>query len=105
MDAVARAHGTTAYHLRRMFSSPAGMPLSDPMDTRILDRPAFRPAGHAVRVPLIHRGVNPHIQRHVAALPPAEHQRLKDLGDTVLERADDFGMATTELWLPVEPSS
>ncbi|MFD5148836.1 GyrI-like domain-containing protein [Streptomyces sp. NPDC058401] len=148
--------GTTEYHLRRMFSSLAGMPLSEyvrrrrmtvaaadvvrgeddllgiavrygygsteafgrafravhgvgprdvrrdggplrtqprlrirltvegssPMDTRLVDRPAFRLVGHAARVPLIHEGVNPHIQRHIAALPQEEHLRLKALGDT-----------------------
>ncbi len=152
---VARAHGTTEYHLRRMFSSLAGMPLSDyvrrrrmtvaasdlvgsedlltiavrygygsteafarafqavhcappsavrrdggplrtqpqlrfrltvegssPMDTRIVDHPAFRLIGHAARVPLIHRGANPAIQAHIASLPPAEHARLKGLSDT-----------------------
>jgi AraC family transcriptional regulator len=147
--------GTTEYHLRRMFSSLAGMPLSEyirrrrmtvaaaavlgdadllatavrfgygsteafgrafravhgitpgearrdggplrtqqqlrfrltiegntPMDTRITDRPAFRLIGHAARVPLIHRGANPHIQAHIAYLPEAEHGRLKALSDT-----------------------
>ncbi|GIE82247.1 AraC family transcriptional regulator [Actinoplanes philippinensis] len=156
LGATARSLGTTEYHLRRMFSSLAGMPLSEyvrrrrmtvaagdvvrgagdlldiavrygygsteafgrafravhgagpgevrrdggplrtqpqlrfrltvegstPMDTRIADRPAFRLVGHAARVPLIHEGVNPHIHRHIAALPAEEHQRLKDLGDT-----------------------
>lgn len=52
------------------------------MDTRITDRPAFRLIGHATRVPLIHEGVNPHIQAHIAALPLAEHARLKALSDT-----------------------
>lgn len=148
--------GTTEYHLRRMFSTLAGMPLSEyvrrrrmtvaaaevladdgdllgiavrhgygsteafnrafrsvhgvspadvrrdggplrsqpqlrfrltvegnsPMDTRIIDRPAFRLVGHSARVPLIHHGVNPHIQAHIAALPEAEHPRLKQLSDT-----------------------
>jgi len=147
--------GTTEYHLRRMFSSLAGMPLSEyvrrrrmsvavadvlgggdllniavrygygsteafgrafrsvhgvsvgevkrdggplrtqpqlrfrltvegniTMDTRIIDRPAFRLLGHATRVPLIHEGVNPHIQAHIASIPAAEHARLKELGDT-----------------------
>ncbi|QXW02677.1 AraC family transcriptional regulator [Rhodococcus globerulus] len=147
--------GTTEYHLRRMFSSLAGMPLSEyirrrrmsvaaadvlgngnllsiavrygygsteafgrafrsvhgvspgdvkrdggplrtqpqlrfrltvegniTMDTRITDRPALRLVGHATRVPLIHEGVNPHIQAHIASLPPAEHARLKALGNT-----------------------
>lgn len=147
---VAKQVGTTEYHLRRMFSSLAGMPLSeyirrrrmthaaaevingtdhldvavrygygssealnrafssvhgvdlahvrkhggplrsqphlrfrltvegnDPMETRIIDRPAFRLIGHATRVPLIHEGVNPHIQNHIASLPHDEHARLK----------------------------
>jgi AraC family transcriptional regulator len=165
---LARTLGTTEYHLRRMFSSLAGMPLSEyvrrrrmtvaaadvvrgrddllsiavrhgygsteafgrafravhgagpgevrrdggplrtqpqlrfrlsvegssPMDTRILDRPAFRLVGHAVRVPLIHHGVNPHIQRHITALPMEEHLRLKGLADTeppgLLQVCDDL---------------
>lgn len=165
---LARALGTTEYHLRRMFSSLAGMPLSEyvrrrrmtvaaadvvqgqddllsiavrhgyssteafgrafravhgtgtsevrrtggplrtqpqlrfrltvegtiPMDTRILDRPAFRLVGHAARVPLIHQGVNPHIQQHITALPPEAHQRLKALSDTepagLLQVSDDL---------------
>lgn len=53
-----------------------------PMDVRIASRPAFRLAGHATRVPLVHEGVNPAIQQHVASLAPHEHQRLKALGDT-----------------------
>ncbi|SIR95571.1 AraC family transcriptional regulator [Microbacterium sp. RURRCA19A] len=152
---LARELGTTEYHLRRMFSSLAGMPLSEyirrrrmsvaaadvlgtddllsiavrygygsteafgrafrsvhnvsvgdvkrnggplrtqpqlrfrltvegniTMDTRISDRPAFRLVGHATRVPLIHEGVNPHIQAHIASLPAAEHARLKALSDS-----------------------
>ncbi|MBD8062595.1 AraC family transcriptional regulator [Oceanitalea stevensii] len=152
----AREHGTTEYHLRRMFSALAGMPLSEyvrrrrmtlaaadlvrgepnllelavrygygsveafgrafravhgtspaevrrhggplstqpmlrfrlsvegsvPMDVTITDRPAFTLAGHAARVPLIHEGVNPHIQAHIASIAPEEHGRLKSLGDT-----------------------
>jgi AraC family transcriptional regulator len=152
---VATDLGTTEYHLRRMFSSLAGMPLSEYirrrrmavaaadvlgdeqmldiavrygygsteafgrafrsvhgvapadvrrdggplrtqpqlrfrltvegntlMDTRITDRPAFRLVGHTARVPLIHRGANPHIQAHIASLPAAEHARLKQLTNT-----------------------
>lgn len=152
---LASSLGTTEYHVRRMFSSLAGMPLSEyirrrrmtvaaadllgdgdllgiavrygygsteafgrafravhgvgpgdvrrdggplrtqqqlrfrltvegntTMDTRIADRPAFRLVGHAARVPLVHHGVNPHIQEHIAALPEAEHARLKALSDT-----------------------
>ena len=33
-------------------------------------------------MPLIHEGVNPHIQAHIASLPATEHDRLKGLGDT-----------------------
>jgi AraC family transcriptional regulator len=55
---------------------------STPMDTRLVDRPAFRLAGHATRVPLIHEGLNPHIQEHIAALPQEAHLRLKVLSDT-----------------------
>ncbi len=153
---AASALGTTEHHLRRMFSSLAGMPLSEyvrrrrmtvaaaevvdgrgdllgiavrygygsaeafgrafravhgtgpgqarrtggplrsqprlrfrltvegalPMDVRLASRPAFRLVGHAARVPLVHEGVNPAIQRHVASLPPEEHARLRALGDT-----------------------
>jgi AraC family transcriptional regulator len=147
--------GTTEYHLRRMFSSLAGMPLSEYirrrrmsvaaadvvggggllgiavrygygsteafgrafrsvhgasvgdvqrdggplrtqpqlrfrltvegntiMDTRITDRPPFLLVGHATRVPLIHKGSNPHIQNHIASLPVSEHTRLKELSNT-----------------------
>jgi len=52
------------------------------MDTRITERPAFRLVGHAARVPLIHHGVNPHIQQHVTSIPPQEHRRLKALSAT-----------------------
>ncbi|MCT9934943.1 AraC family transcriptional regulator [Planotetraspora sp. A-T 1434] len=171
---LAKDLGTTEYHLRRMFSSLAGMPLSEyvrrrrmtiaaadvvrgkddllsiavrhgygsteafgrafravhgagpgdvrrdggplrtqpqlrfrltvegsiPMDTRIVDRPAFRLVGHAARVPLIHRGINPHIQQHITALPQDEHLRLKALGDTepggLLQVSDDFDPDGTE---------
>ena len=156
IDRFVRGLGTTEYHLRRMFSSLAGMPLSEyirrrrmtvaaaevidgdddllgiavrhgygsteafgrafravhgaspadvrrdggplrtqpqlrfrltvegssPMDARIVDRPAFRLVGHAARVPLVHEGVNPHIQSHIASLPLEEHGRLKALRTT-----------------------
>ncbi|MFF8717570.1 GyrI-like domain-containing protein [Streptomyces sp. NPDC015184] len=165
--ALAALLGTTEYHLRRMFSSLAGMPLSEyvrrrrmtvaaadivrgdedllsiavrhgygsseafgrafravhgagpgdvrrdggplrsqpqlrfrltvegsnPMDTRIVGRPAFRLVGHAARVPLIHVGVNPHMQEHIASLPQEEHARLKGLSATepagLLQVCDD----------------
>ncbi|MEU8777315.1 AraC family transcriptional regulator [Streptomyces sp. NPDC048606] len=172
--ALAGTLGTTEYHLRRMFSSLAGMPLSEyvrrrrmtvaaadvirgeadllsiavrhgygsneafarafravhgagpgdvrrdggplrtqpqlrfrltvegsiPMETRLVVRPAFRLVGHATRVPLIHQGVNPHIQAHIAALPPEEHLRLKALGDTdpagLLQVSDGLDPDATE---------
>lgn len=55
---------------------------STPMDARIVERPTFILIGHAVRVPLIYEGVNPHIQRHIASLPVSEHDRLKQLSGT-----------------------
>ncbi|WP_262705054.1 MULTISPECIES: AraC family transcriptional regulator [Streptomyces] len=171
---LAGSLGTTEYHLRRMFSSLAGMPLSEyvrrrrmtvaaadvvrgernllsiavrhgygsseafgrafravhgagpgevrrdggplrtqpqlrfrltveggtPMDTRLVDRPAFRLVGHAARVPLIYQGVNPHIQEHIAALPQEEHLRLKALSDTepagLLQVCDELEPDRTE---------
>jgi AraC family transcriptional regulator len=155
VSVVAMELGTTEYHLRRMFSSLARMPLSEyvrrrrmthaagdvlrdgellsiavrygygsteafgrafrsvhgatpgnvrrdggplrtqpqlrfrltvegntTMDTRITERPAFRLVGHAARVPLIHQGMNPHIQAHITSLPTEEHARLKSLSNT-----------------------
>jgi AraC family transcriptional regulator len=71
-----------------------------PMDTRIVERPAFRLVGHAARVPLIHQGVNPHIMRHITGLPQAEHARLKALGDAdpggLLQVMDDVDPDATE---------
>ncbi|MBL1075781.1 AraC family transcriptional regulator [Nocardia sp. 2] len=174
LGVLARDLGTTEYHLRRMFSSLAGMPLSEylrrrrmtvaaaeviraeydlltiavrhgygsaeafgrafravhgatpgdvrrdggplrtqpqlrfrltvegttPMTTRIVDHPAFRLIGHATRVPLIHEGVNPHIQQHITSLPPEEHLRLKSLSDTtpsgLLQVSDDLDPDNTE---------
>ena len=152
----ARVHGTTEYHLRRMFSALAGMPLSEyvrrrrmtlagaelaagapnvldvavrhgygsieafgrafravhgispvdarrdggplrtqptlrfrlsvegstPMHVTITTTPELVLVGHAARVPLIHEGVNPHIQAHIASLAPQEHLRLKELSNT-----------------------
>ncbi|PPB50389.1 AraC family transcriptional regulator [Arthrobacter pityocampae] len=155
VSVIAMSLGTTEYHLRRMFSSLAGVPLSEyvrrrrmthaaadvlgggdllsiavrygygstqafgrafrsvhgvtpgevrrdggplrtqsqlrfrlivegniTMDTRTTERPAFRLVGHAAQVPLIHQGINPHIQAHVASIPADEHARLKSLGNT-----------------------
>jgi AraC family transcriptional regulator len=52
------------------------------METRIVERPAFRLVGHAARVPLVHNGINRWIQDHIASLPATEHDRLKRLSDT-----------------------
>lgn len=154
LAALAREHGSTEYHLRRMFSSLAGMPLSEylrrrrmtlaaadvvageellgiavrhgygsaeafgrafravhgtgptevrrdggplrtqtrlrfrlsvegdhPMDVTLIDLPDLRLVGHAVRVPLLHHGVNPRIAEHVAGIAPEEHARLNELSD------------------------
>ena len=51
------------------------------MDVRIVSLPALRLVGHAARVPLVHRGINPAIQQHVTSIEPHEHARLKALGD------------------------
>jgi len=89
-------HGVTPSDVRR-----AGGPLtSQPtlrfhltvegkrtMDTRIVDRPAFILAGHAVRVPLIFEGVNPDIAALIASIAPEEHERLK-----ALSSAEPFGL-------------
>ncbi|MFJ2618711.1 GyrI-like domain-containing protein [Glutamicibacter sp. NPDC087344] len=55
---------------------------SVPMDARIIERPEFQLVGHAIRVPLIHQGANPHIQAHISSLPMSEHGRLKELNNT-----------------------
>ncbi len=55
---------------------------SIPMDARIVERPEFQLAGHAIRVPLIHQGVNPQIQSHISSLPMSEHGRLNELSNT-----------------------
>lgn len=151
----ARRHATTEYHLRRMFSALAGMPLSEyvrrrrmtlaaadlthgeaglldvavrygygsaeafgrafravhgvspaevrrhggpiraqatlrfrlsvegnaPMDVTITEKPKLVLAGHAAEVPLIFKGVNPHIQQHVAAISAEMNLRLEELND------------------------
>jgi Uncharacterized protein conserved in bacteria len=96
-------HGATPGEVRR-----SGGPLSSqstlrfrltiegstPMDTRLVDRPAFVLVGHAARVPLLHEGVNPHIAAHLAAIPAEEHARLKALSSTepagLLQVTDDI---------------
>lgn len=51
------------------------------MDVTITTAPELVLVGHAVEVPLIHEGVNPHIQQHIAGIPAEEHARLKALSD------------------------
>lgn len=84
-------HGVSHGHVRRHGGPLRSQPQlrfrltvegSDPMDARIVDRPAFRLIGHAARVPLVHEGVNPHIHAHVTSIPAAEHERLKGLSAT-----------------------
>lgn len=89
--AFVAVHGATPAEVRR-----SGGPLSTqqklrfrltiegntPMDTRIIDHPAFTLVGHSARVPLIHEGVNPHIAALIASLPLEEHGRLKALSNT-----------------------
>lgn len=52
------------------------------MDVTVVDRPEFVLAGDTAQVPLIHVGVNPHIQQHIASIAPEEHARLKALSST-----------------------
>ncbi|GAA1992236.1 AraC family transcriptional regulator [Isoptericola halotolerans] len=171
---VAAEHGTTEHHLRRMFSSLAGMPVSEyvrrrrmmlaaadvaesaddlltlavrygygsteafgrafravhglglsdarraggpfrgqqqlrfrltvegntPMHVRLIERPDLRLVGHAARVPLVHEGINPHIQEHIAAIPTEEHLRLKESGNTspagILQISDELEQDSPE---------
>lgn len=51
------------------------------MDVTITAMPELVLVGHAARVPLIHVGVNPHIQAHIAGIAPEEHIRLKRLSE------------------------
>jgi AraC family transcriptional regulator len=55
---------------------------STPMNVTITNRPDIVIAGHATQVPLIHQGVNPRIQEHIAAIAPEEHVRLKAMNNT-----------------------
>lgn len=49
------------------------------MDVTITERPELRLVGRTAQIPLIHEGVNPHIQEFIASLPVEEHARLKAL--------------------------
>lgn len=64
------------------------------MDVTVITSPELVLVGHAARVPLIHEGVNPRIQEHIASIPPEEHRRLKDLSDAeprgILAISDDL---------------
>ncbi len=51
------------------------------MRYRILESPAFRLVGRRARLPLVHEGVNPHVQAFVGSIPMAESVALKALGD------------------------
>lgn len=157
VTATAATHGTTEYHLRRMFTSLAGLPVSEyvrarrmtlaaaelvsgdddllsvavrygytsaeafsrafravhgisptavrasggpvrtqhivrfrltvegsnPMDVRIVDKPALWFAGHSARVPLIYEGVNPHLAEFVGSVTDEQNARLLALSDDV----------------------
>jgi AraC family transcriptional regulator len=51
------------------------------LDTRAVERGAFRLVGYAAGIPLVHEGPNPHIQAHIFSLSVGEHVRHKTLGD------------------------
>ncbi|MFJ3718057.1 GyrI-like domain-containing protein [Streptomyces sp. NPDC090057] len=51
------------------------------MRYRIVEKEAFRVVGKKARVPLIHRGVNPHIAEHVRGIPPETMLRIAALSD------------------------
>ena len=63
------------------------------MDAIIVEQPAFRLVGHAVRLPLKHNGINPHVQSYNAAVSEAERARLRRIGNTeptgLLQVSDD----------------
>lgn len=52
------------------------------METRIIERPAFRLVGHATRAPLTRHGTNRRVQAHIEALAEVERTRLRSLADT-----------------------
>lgn len=122
--AFAAGHGTTEYHLRRMFSSLAGMPLSEYVRRRRMTRAASdvvggdalldvavrygygstEAFGHAFRAvhgvspaDVRHGGApflsQPQIRFHLASLPASEHERLKGLSSAepagILQVTDD----------------
>lgn len=84
-------HGTSPADARRTGGPLSTQPTlrfrlsvegSTPMDVTITARPELVLVGHAAQIPLIHEGVNPHIQVHIASIAPDEHRRLKALGNT-----------------------
>ncbi len=92
VDRLAAALGTTGYHARRMTVAAADVVGGEDLLTiavrygyggplRSQPHISFRLIGHATRVPLVHEGINPHIQRHITSLPVSEHARLKDFSN------------------------
>ena len=73
-----RLDATHRYTLRRSLSQIAIF--GEPGWRRAVAGDAAEAIG--IALPLIHRGVNPHIQQHIASLPATEHERLKGLSDT-----------------------
>ncbi|MFF4539963.1 GyrI-like domain-containing protein [Streptomyces aureus] len=51
------------------------------MRYRVVEKEAFRVVGKKARVPLIHRGVNPHIAELVRSIPPETMLRIAGLSD------------------------
>ncbi|MFE0464223.1 effector binding domain-containing protein [Kitasatospora sp. NPDC058965] len=51
------------------------------MRYRIVEKDAFKVVGRKARVPLIHRGVNPHIAEHVRSIPPETMLRIHGFSD------------------------
>ncbi|RKE22794.1 AraC family transcriptional regulator [Streptomyces sp. TLI_171] len=54
---------------------------STTMRYRIVEKDAFRVVGRKARVPLIHRGVNPHIADLIRGIPPEDMLRIAALSD------------------------
>lgn len=76
---------------------------STPMDTRTTDLPALRLVGHAVRVPLLHEGVNPHIADHVRSLGSDDLARLGALADAEERRGGQGPRGTLSVSADLDP--
>ena len=86
VTAFAREHGTTEHHLRRMFSSLAGMPLSEYVRRRRMTLAAALWAATATE------------------WFPSNPWRLRP-GPSIVRYLEFTGThASCELWLPVEPA-